>query len=134
MKLTKLDQNDVRAVSKECEDALKAVATRYGLNLKVGTRRYTDKEVRFRVGLSVAEVSSTGETLTPEAMAFKKNAYAFGLDANMLGKEFKTFMGTYRVIGLKTSSRKYPILARNVRNGKTYKFPVTVLTGWSATP
>ena len=132
MKLTVLDRNDVRAVSKECEDALKAVAARYGLNLKVGTRHFTGKDVRFRVELSIAEVSSTGETLTPEALAFKRSAYAFGLSPDMLGKEFKTFQGTYQITGLKVASRKYPILAKDIRTGKTYKFPVNALTMWFA--
>lgn len=46
----------------------------------------------------------------------------YGFDSEHLGQIFHLGKNAYRITGLKTANRKYPILADNVANGKSYKF------------
>jgi len=120
-------------VTKEVEKALNGVAEKFGLAVKVGTRRFGTKDMRFPVEFVITEVDKdSGEMLSPEAMAYKKLAGSFGLDSEWLGAEFETYQGRYKIVGLKPRNRKYPVLADDVRTGKKYKFPVSPVKMWFA--
>jgi hypothetical protein len=122
MKVASFQKTDVRAISDDAEAALKEVAAKYGLAVSVGTRRYSAKDMRFKVEMVVVEEDESGEAETPEALAFKRKAHLYGMTPEMLGKVFKTYKGYYKITGLKPRNKKYPVLAENPLTGTTYKF------------
>jgi len=46
----------------------------------------------------------------------------YGFEPEHLGNVFHLGKNSYKITGLKTANRKYPILADDLANGKSYKF------------
>jgi hypothetical protein len=63
--------------------------------------------------------------MTKEATDFNRFAASFGI-TKKLGDTFFFRYETYEIVGLKPRSSKYPLLAKNISSGKTFKFPANV--------
>ena len=112
----------VRKIMDECEEALRPIAEKYGLTLDRKGRTYRRDSLPVMFQLLVTEHDEDGNTLSAAAKEFTKLAPLFGLETGDLGKEFRNRNETFRISGLSPRSRKYPVLAENVKTGKTYKF------------
>lgn len=113
----------VRKLMDECEEALRPIAEKYGLTLDQKGRTYRRDALPVMFQLLVTEKDEDGNALSAMAKDFQNMAPLFGLEPDDLGKEFTRAGKTFRITGLKPRSRKYPVLAENVKTGKTYKFP-----------
>jgi hypothetical protein len=52
----------------------------------------------------------------------------YGLELGWFGNKFITYNGReYRIFGLNTRARKYPVLGKEISTGKRYKFEVSVV-------
>lgn len=58
---------------------------------------------------------------------FERQAIVFGLEASDLGRTFIDHGIQYRVMGLVPRSYKFPILCKNLINGKTFKFSASTV-------
>jgi len=117
-----ITKQKIQEMRKDINEALKAVAEKHNCTISGGNANYTTDS--FSIKLSVVEKSSDGSTVTKEQLDWKSNAKFFGLDVELLGKSVKLNDGTnYEIIGLKPRSRKYPVLGKNLSNGKTFKLP-----------
>lgn len=58
---------------------------------------------------------------------FAEHAYKFGLSPDINGKTFFHNGNTYRINGIAPRARKYPVLAINEDNGKSYKFSADMI-------
>ena len=94
-----------------------------GLQVDLGNARYTSGDIfPITFKFEVSATNEDGTVETKEASDFKKLASIYGLSPDDLGREFTTYDGkTFKITGLKTTRRKYPISA--TMNGKSYKFP-----------
>jgi len=118
-----MDRATVRQINQEAEEAMREIAEKYGLVLEPKTARYTNSDVVLKFKCLVKETTEDGEVLDTDAKNLKLYAFRHGLGEDAYGKEFVRAGDTYRITGYKPKSRKYPILAENVKTGKTYKFP-----------
>ena len=122
-KVTSFNRQNIRQINSELEAALKQVAEKYGLEVKLGNTRFTSDN--FTTKVQVATVGEGGITMSKEATDF--NRYKTILGINMeLGQEFQRSGKTFTIVGLKPRSKKYPILAK-CSDGKTYKLPVDLV-------
>ena len=122
-KVTSFNRQNIRQINSELEAALKQVAEKYGLEVKLGNTRFTGDN--FTTKVQVATVGEGGITMSKEATDF--NRYKTILGFNMeLGQEFQRSGKTFTIVGLKPRSKKYPILAK-CSDGKTYKLPVDLV-------
>lgn len=122
-KVTSFNRQNIRQINSELEAALKQVAEKYGLEVKLGNTRFTGDN--FSTKVQVATVGESGITMSKEATDF--NRYKTILGINMeLGQEFQRSGKTFTIVGLKPRSKKYPILAK-CSDGKTYKLPVDLV-------
>jgi len=122
-KVTSFNRQNIRQINSELEAALKQVAEKYGLEVKLGNTRFTGDN--FSTKVQVATVGEGGITMSKEATDF--NRYKTILGINMeLGQEFQRSGKTFTIVGLKPRSKKYPILAK-CSDGKTYKLPVDLV-------
>ena len=122
-KVTSFDRQNIRQINSEIESAIKSIAEKYGLEVKLGSTRFTNSN--FTTKLQVATVGEGGITMSKEATDF--NRYKTILGINMeLGQEFQRSGKTFTIVGLKPRSKKYPILAK-CSDGKTYKLPVDLV-------
>lgn len=123
-KINSLDRTAVRRINDDIQSALDAVAKRYGVQIKVGNSRFSNTNCTTKIDIST--VSEGGTVMTKEATDYNRYASSFGL-TKKLGDTFEFRYDTYEIVGLKPRSSKYPVLAKNLSNGKTFKFPTNVI-------
>ena len=122
-KVTSFNRKNIRQINNELEAALKQVAEKYGLEVKLGNTRFTGDN--FSTKVQVATVGQDGIAMSKEATDFNRWKTALGINMD-LGQEFQRNGKTYTIVGLKPRSKKYPILAK-CSDGKTYKLPVDLV-------
>ncbi len=125
MKVESLNNDSVKDIIAECQLALQAVADKFGLELKRKGCRYGQMDMPVPFTLQCTTTDKDGNTIDKDGQEFKDWATIYGLDPSDLGKTFKSGTASYKIVGLKRRNRKYPIVAKNLRNGKTYKFPTS---------
>lgn len=118
------DRRTLEEFMTEAQRHLEILADRHGLAVETGRWTYsnTGGYARTRVQFSVRE---GGIKRTPEREEFKYRCKKFGLEPSDLDKEFKWYDGrTWRITGIRSRARKYPILAESVDTpGKFCRFP-----------
>lgn len=124
-KVNSLDRTSVRQINSEIESALKAVAEKYGVAIKVGNSRFSNNNCTTKI--EIATVAESGEVLTKEAVDFNRYASSMFQITKKLGDTFEFRYDTYEIVGLKPRSSKYPVLAKNLSNNKTFKFPANAI-------
>jgi hypothetical protein len=123
-KINSLDRTAVRRINDDIQSALDTVAKRYGVQIKVGNSRFSNTNCTTKIDIST--VNEGGTVMTKEATDFNRFAASFGI-TKKLGDTFDFRYDTYEIAGLKPRSSKYPVLAKNLSNGKTFKFPANVI-------
>ena len=103
-------------VEKEIEEEL-------NIKFKVGNISYSNEYATIK--LEASDIGENGEALSKEAISFQKLAEFYGLKASDLGKTFKVMGNTYKIVGLKPRSKKYPILVQ--KGNSTYKMDVETI-------
>jgi len=97
------------------------------ITLKGGT--YSDNNISSRIVISVK--GDDGEIVTKEAEDFKRYAESYCLKPEDLGERFLDFnRKEFEIVGLKPRSRKYPILVKEVKTGKVYKFSANAVVNY----
>lgn len=124
-KVNSLDRASVRQINSEIESALKAVAEKYGVAIKVGNSRFSNNNCTTKI--EIATIAESGEVLTKEAVDFNRYASSMFQITKKLGDTFEFRYDTYEIVGLKPRSSKYPVLAKNLSNNKTFKFPANAI-------
>ena len=102
--------------------ALVAADLKEELGVTVTLRNGTIGRGNVMFQLEIAEVSGEGVAQTREVEAFKREGFRFGFKPEHFGREFNIMGTTFNICGLKSRARTYPILGKNKRSGKVYKF------------
>jgi len=116
-----ITRTKIQDMRKDIEEALQAVAEKHNCTIKAGNASFNEDS--FKLKLEIVENSSDGSTVTQAQVDWKANASSFGLDVDLLGKTVILQNSNYEIVGLKPRSRKYPVLGKDLSNGKIYKFP-----------
>lgn len=113
----------LRTIRTDAEAALLDVAAKHGVQLTVGNGSFARDGSNAHLKLEIAGIADSGEVMTKEATDFKRYASNFGLKPEDLGTTF-TFNGKqFKLLGCKPRNHKFPLIAENTKNGKTYKLP-----------
>lgn len=116
MKITRFDRNACRYVQAEVEKTLNSVSGDLGVTFSFGRGSFDGSNF-------IMKLTATVEGgLSPEAQDFRRYATQYGLCADDLGQGFGFDGEWYEVIGLSVKSPKRPILARNTKTDRVYKF------------
>lgn len=114
-----MDKSKVSAMRIAVNEALIKVGEVFNMSIKVGNIKYGDSDITLQVKAS--SISEDGVVQTQERTDFINLAKSMGLEPEWIDKEFTLRGDTYKIIGLKPRSYKFPILAKDLRSGKTYK-------------
>jgi hypothetical protein len=126
--LTEFDRTSLRMLMDEAEPVLKAIAEKHGIVLSRIRKGYRKNALPLMFEFIIREENESGEVLSRDAIEFKKYATVFGLKPEDLGRRFESRGETYEICGASIKSSKYPILAKNISNGKVFKFmPESIL-------
>lgn len=120
--MDKIGKEGAKSIHEDCKRALDIVGRKYNLEVTARNARYSNNEMTVRFVFRTKTTDADGNRVTPEANAFKAQAWLHGLKPEDLGKVFKSGDKTFKITGLVPRRRKYPIQATCVENGKGYKF------------
>jgi hypothetical protein len=122
MKITQFDKEACRTLGTAVEQSLQKVAEEFGVSIKRKGGSYSS--TNYVIKLEASVIGKGGVVLSREAEDFKNYYKMYNLELSDLGKTFTSEDGVqYKIKGLSTRSGKYPILAENLSNGKTFKLP-----------
>lgn len=122
-KIEKFNKQNLTAIFAEVEDALAPIAEKYGIKLERKRCSYRADELPVAFKFITVELDTNGNQMDSRAKDFIKYAATFGLSESDFLAEFRSNGVLYRVTGLKPRAPKYPVVAEDVRTGKSYKFP-----------
>lgn len=133
MTITAFDRSTVRILRKELEDAVEAVAQRYGLTVEhQNTVRFTSN--RFKVGFTICAGRSS--KAVDQGVSSKENevnnfARLMGIKTPVYYKRILLGGRKYMVVDVEPSRPKYPFIIQGSRGGR-YKASVEdILKGLS---
>jgi hypothetical protein len=114
------NRETVQKILEECEEALKAVAERHGLNLLRKHCSYNEGEMPVAFKLVVRE--GEGSQASRDEADFKNYATLVGLEPSAFGATFRSGGRMFKVAGLNPRAHRFPIIAEDER-GKRFRFP-----------
>lgn len=115
--LTKLGKPECREISHQALVALETLENELGLKIeRVGNGTFDpDSYFEFKLRFTLAGAD-------PGKKDFDRYADLFGLKPEDYGRTFVTRGETYQITGISPNRPKYPINAKSVRTGKSFKF------------
>jgi hypothetical protein len=135
-KMNSFNRTNLTVLRSELNAAIATVAAKHGLIISLGNCRFTNNEAHFTKlsmipktlpsSASIVAVPNCGTNNgdpynTVESREYLNLAYLFNLPKNGLGRQFRMGTTQYTIIGLKSSRRKYPVIAIGPFGGR-YKF------------
>lgn len=122
--IKRIDKTTLRLLRREIDKSLKEVGNRYGVHLITGNASYTQENFKMAIKGSLI---TDGRVMSKERVDFKTYAHIYGLTPEDLDKVFVYNEKKYQVVGLRTSSRKYPIVCLGLSQDKKFRFPKGVV-------
>lgn len=125
MKIEQFSRENLKALRASLDEALATISEQHGVALKAGGISFDPRS--FRMTIQGAVVSGDGSFATVEAEAFKRDATAYGLTPDLLGKRLTMLEGkAFTIVGLKPKAKKNSIIIRD-DNGKQFvTSPITI--------
>jgi len=117
----KFNRSKVKQLRNEIATALASVEKKHGVSFDLGRITFTDTDFRGKL---------TCKSADPDAgrKIFERDAVRVGVKKEAYGKTFTTSSGrTFRITGINTRAKKYPVNAETVNTKEAYKFAVTML-------
>ena len=122
-KIKQFDRSELKRLDEEFDKHLEQIGKKFGIAIKRKGGSFSPTNFTFKVEASV--IGEGGQVQTREAEDFKLHAWRYGLEPKDLNAHFLDFRGDeFEITGLATRRRKNPVMAKNIRTGKTFVWPV----------
>src|SRR5271157_1557244 len=122
--IKEFDKTNLTALRNDFDAAIKQVAAKHGIVIRLKTLRYDSVKANGNV-----EFIATGGANNADPQAaqlaiykadFQRYASVFGLKPEQWGATIKSGAESYKLVGLKPKAPKRPVLAQSMRDGKIY--------------
>jgi hypothetical protein len=124
MKITSFDRQNIKSTIRPAlEKALAQVVKELGVNITVGTARFTDQTMTIKVEMAT---NFKGGTTSKMEIDFLKGTAVHGVPADRLNRTFNSMGTVYTLKGYKPARWRYPFVCQG-RNGKQYKVSATTV-------
>jgi hypothetical protein len=120
--VTEFNRHLLRQINEEAKELLRPLAEKYGLVLDDKRCSYTKEAMPIMVQFIVRKEDADGNALNARASDFQTLAQYYGLAATDLHREFVCQGKTFRITGINRKVHRTPIIAEDVRTGKSYRF------------
>lgn len=119
-----MDKNKAIELFDKLEETLEIFCKANKLDFKLSAKSFSESGISTKLELAIV---AEGEDM--QLVEFKKYCGAFGCSVSDYLKTFTVQGETYQLTGFAPRARKYPIIARKVSSGQSYKMPLAVLSG-----
>ena len=124
MKLTSFDSESLLAIRNDVTSALKTVEERYGVTFNIGRITYASDNLRAKLTGVLTSAVGTGNSMDAQLIiGLKEYGHRYGLTIKDAKKVFSSNGKQYVFMGVKPSSKKYPLIVKCIETGKMYKYP-----------
>jgi len=120
MLIKTFDKNSIDLIRAEVNKRLQSMSEEFGIDLHCGHCSYSSDEMNFKL-----EVKKSGVDL--EKTKFQRNCFLYDLKSTDYKRSFIYENESYIVVGISTSSRKYPIKVKRA-DGKGFKFTSSLVS------
>lgn len=122
-----MDRAKHREISTEIEKLLSVLGDKHGYVVKYKGGNY-DPTGSGLFKIEFSPVAENGTVLDRDASTFQRSASRFGLGGpENLGRVIKVYGKSYKILGLRPSSHKYPVIVLDVVAGKKVKLPLVAV-------
>jgi len=111
-----MDKQTAKTLLSELQKVAKKIANENSLYLEKTRGTYGNEFVDIKLSFHESDQS------TREKKNWNKNCNLYGFKKEDFGKNFTHFGETYKVIGLNTKAKKFPIYGERIKDGKKFKF------------
>jgi hypothetical protein len=126
-KIEYFDRTKVKLIRNRINETLESLGEELGITFEAGNASFSEKNGNFKLNMVIGSGEEASEN-SAEAEDFRRHAVLWGLSPDDLGKTVTNFDGDqFVIVGAKPRSKKYPILAQKISDGKTYKLPVNMV-------
>jgi len=101
-------------------DVLDEFAKQEGITINQKAITYSDNSFNIKL-----EVTLAGDKSEAEQIQWDKSCYLFSLKPEHYGQTVQHGDGTFKLVGLKPRSPKYPLIAERLDNGQRYKLAIS---------
>ncbi len=114
-----MNRTKVKALHDKLNEVMEQFASDNGVAYVPGSGSFDEAEVTFKV--TFAETDENGLVMSREMRDYEQVQEVYGLPP--LLTVFKQGGDEFRIVGWKSRSRKYPVIAERVSDGTRFKFP-----------
>lgn len=123
---------NLREMTDDMQAAMKAVATKYGVEIDYKTARFTALNATVKFQIAVKSTVTTPEGVvqaveTPERVNFRRHLHFHGLPLNALDAIVKIQGDNYRIDGYNPRRPKFPFSLTKVGSGRKIKAPLSTV-------
>lgn len=112
-----MDKMKAKMMAADIAAALEAVAKKHGMTVELKGGSYDPTLGTYRPKVEFKSNDS-------DRVEFERYAQMFGMKKEAFGHVFTDVRGnSYKVVGIRPSASKRPVLATSMTDGKTYCFP-----------
>jgi hypothetical protein len=126
MKFTTIDRATAKALRTILSAAIEEALEGTGVAAEVGRITFAGNTAAVKVQASIIDPDS-GRVMTREAKDFERLAVAWGITSKKLGDRFESRGTVYEITGLNTRAPKFPVQGIRVKDGRSFKFPVSMV-------
>lgn len=120
MKVQQITRDVAKVLMNRMTTLLKPIEEEFGVSVQ--TRGGTFDTTYYKPKVEFTVVSAGGTIETPERRDYIALCELYGLKKEYLDKEFLFNGDPYVITGLKPRKKKFPIVAKNINNQKSYCF------------
>lgn len=117
MKITTFDRSEHRRLSAAIEAALKKVGDDFGVDLTAAGGVFGENRPHIKIAVTVRD---NGSGMSSEHANFNRYCAMYGLKPEHFGQNIILDRTAYEIVGIKTSSGKYPIQIKRIFDGKVF--------------
>ena len=126
MKITSFDKDNLKTVLQTINSALERAEEELGISLSIGNISYDSNGNGITTKLEGAVVNGDGQAMDKMARDFIQYArFQPDLEPDDLFKTFEQGGKTFKIVGWKPRSKKYPVICES--EGGSYKFPADLV-------
>lgn len=117
-----LDKQNRTKIQDRMKELLKQLEGEFPVRIVEAGYQYdrNGKHTTFKFGCFITD--EDGLAYDPDAEEFKAYAHWYNLKPEDLGRTFTHKGDMFKIIGARTSARKYPILVQDLMSGTKYKY------------